>query len=157
MFIKEYAVFLREDIQEEEITYSEVVILFYQKDYEAIIFNLSRYELSSQYVLKTKNLIIRTYFELFLTDWDYLEILDSTLKAYEGSLYRNISFSEKIRDQHLSFISILKGLISRTQKKTPKKDTLLWLPRQLKRKNEAVGIRWFRERFLKEKERIGIA
>lgn len=145
IFIKQYQIFLPPGIRDNEAAYSEAILLFFQKSYEKVLSKLSDYVFSHQYKLKTKNLLSRTYFELYLQDFDYHELLFASLKNYENYLYRDEKFKETVIKPHLNFIQILKGLIHKVNTPNAKKETVSWLDSQLKKRTKTVCKNWFLE------------
>lgn len=144
-FIEKYQEFLPENIRDNEAAYSEATLLFFQKSYDKVLSKLSDYVFSHQYKLKTKNLLSRTYFELYLQDFDYHELLFASLKNYENYLYRDENFNEAVVKAHLNFIQILKGLISKVNSPLTEKDVMIWLESQLDKRAKIVCKNWFLE------------
>lgn len=147
-FEQKYSSYLPTNLQQEEITYSQSLVLFYQKQFEEVSFQLNNYEFSKRNILKTRNLMCRTYFELFLQNWDYHEILESTLKSYENFIYRTDWISKKSQEIHLNFIKVMKGLIPKVLKKKTTSDIAKWLGNELKQKEAIVAKRWLGRKFI---------
>lgn len=141
-FEKKYVSYLPIDLQQEEVAYSQSLVLFFQEQFEAVSFHLNNYEFSKRNILRTRNLICRTYFELFLQDWDYHEILDSTLKSYENFIYRNDWIAKDSKAAHLNFIKILKKLIAKVLKNEPANNISNWLAKELQQKQTILAKRW---------------
>lgn len=150
-FIQEYKKFLPENIRNSEAAYSEAILLFSQKSYEEVLSKLSNYVFSHRYKLKTKNLLCRTYFEMYQNDFNYYELIIAALKNYENYLYRNEDFNERIIRPHFNFIQILKGLIQKVNSPQYQIDTPLWLSSQLDKREKVVCRDWlveFKDRVL---------
>ena len=144
-FIQQYQEFLPENIRDNEAAYSEAILLFHQKSYMEVLSKLSDYVFSHQYKLKTKNLLCRTYFELYRQDFNYYELILASLKNYENYLYRNEDFSERITKPHFNFIQILKGLIQKMNNPQHEKETMSWLISQLNKREKVVCRDWLTE------------
>lgn len=122
-FIAGYAHLLPAEVRADEVAYSRSVILFTQKKYDAVVLGLSGYEFSLPYILKTRILILKTYFELFLQDEDtYTDLVFSALKSYENYLHRNDTFSPQYVAGHRNFIVVLRRLLHQMRSDTPRKE-----------------------------------
>jgi len=144
-FIERYQEFLPKSIRMNEAAYSEAILFFFQKSYGKVLSKLSDYVFSHQYKLKTKNLLSRTYFELYLQDFDYHELLLASLKNYENYLYRDEKFNEAVVKSHLNFIQILKGLVQKMSIPQAEKKAIIWLESQLNKRGKIVCKNWLLE------------
>ncbi len=147
-FIKEYNSYLREVIKTEETFFSGVLLNFYQQKYEMVIDQISDYSFSNPYKLKTRNILIRTYFELFLMDNSYFFVLTNTLTAFEVFLYKNKFFTKERTEPYLNLIKILKVLSKRISKGLKPESTQRWLHKQLRQKKDISGKQWLEDKFL---------
>ena len=141
-FIQKYQEFLPQSIRNNEAAYSEAMLLFFQKDYEKVLTKLSDYVFSHKYKLKTKNLLCRTYFELYQQDFNYYELILASLKNYENYLYRNENFSENIIRPHFNFIQILKSIVQKMNSPEYESSQISWLSLQLDKREKVVCRDW---------------
>lgn len=146
-FAKQYGIYLPENVRSDELIYCQAIGSFYQKNFEAVVHQFAEYSFSHQYALKTRNLLIRTYFELFLQNWDYYEILENNLLSFENFLYKNETYSLQLKAPYLNLIQILKTLIPKIMGQTPKKNLNDWLKQKLAKKQGIVSKNWLESRF----------
>ncbi|MCG8327384.1 MAG: hypothetical protein MI974_06850 [Chitinophagales bacterium] len=146
-FIEEYAYFLREEIRGEEVTYSNVLLNFYNGDYKEVIMKISDYSFSNFYKLKTRNILIRTHFEIFLNDKGDFGILMNALEAFESFLYKNTLFKKERLEPYNNLTQILKGLSTRILRNENAANIKEWLVIQLKERKNISGRQWLKERF----------
>lgn len=148
-FIDKYSAYLNKEYRVDEVAYCQSVVLFYKREFTSAIFQLSNYEFSNRYVLKTKNLISLTYFELFTNHKEtYFDLLESTLKTYENYLYRNASFNEKLLKPHLNFIQIVKGWMMKIQNNASLIEMVKWLEKQIGQRGGIANKKWLTERLI---------
>ena len=146
-FIKEYQAYLNPAIRKEESLFCTAVMNYYEAKFERIIENLSSYSFSKPYILKTRNILIRTYFELFLQDKDHYLQLENALHAFENYLYKNELFDSQRKEAYLHLIQILKGLSKRILQKIENLQLRQWLQKQLNNRQNISGKQWLQERF----------
>lgn len=144
-FIQKYKDFLPENIRDNEAEYSEAALLFSQKSYNEVLSKLSNYVFTHKYKLKTKNLLCRTYFEIYRHDSNYYELVLASLKNYENYLYRNKDFSERVIRPHFNLIQILKGLVQKMNTPRYQVETKIWLTAQLDKREKVVSKDWLIE------------
>ena len=149
-FIQNYAKYLPKKSRKEEVQYSSMVLLFHQKKFKEISLGHSNYEFSKRYLLKTKHLLSRTYFELFLQDRNYLDVLMNYLQTFESYLHRNDEFSNESCTSHLHFAQILKTLAKKESENIDSADIEIWLRNQLQKRPLIIGEKWLRKRLLKK-------
>ncbi len=151
-FIEDNAQFLPQEVREEEIRYSRAVVLFSQKKFDAVTLGLSDYEFSLPYVLKTQNLILRTYVELFLQDKEaYSVLVFGALKSYENFLYRDGTFSSKYVKNHFYFLALIRRLLHKITDAVPEKELHIWLHREVTEQPTVFAADWLKGLFAKGK------
>ena len=104
------------------------------------------YAFSPPYFLRSRNLLIRTYFEIYLQNKSEYQLLDNALRTLENSLYKNKAFSEIRIEPLLNLIQILRGLSTRVQKGTRKSSIKNWSFKQLENRKNTVSKNWLLEK-----------
>jgi len=141
-FIAKYIKYLPISIQQDELAYSNAIVYFYQKKYSAIISNISDYSFSQPYIIKTKMLLLCSYFEEFINDNDYFQVLNSNINSFENYLKRNKDWTDKVKKPHLNFCKVLKKLAKFYAKKTEQEEIKKWLLIELERRPIISGKTW---------------
>ncbi len=145
-FIETYSPYLKEENREEERLFSMLLLKFYQGDHETLIADISDYSFSTQYILRTRSLLIRSYFELFQKDSNYYKMLHSAIISFENYLYKNELFTADKIASNLNLIRTLKGLSKRMQEGKRDSQLVDYLVKQVKRRKRMVGKQWLQEK-----------
>lgn len=110
-FIHTYSPKLAEDRRENAVNLGNGYLRFAQKDFKQSISALRGVESSDiQYLLRLKSLSLRNYFELFLGDDSYYELVVYESKAFEKFLRRNVQISKNRVKAYLNFTSTLRRI-----------------------------------------------
>lgn len=130
-FIHKYKKYLDEIVQEDATTYSLAILDFHRQYFEEAIFHLLGKTFSKSYQPKVRMLTIRIYFEQFLCNTSYFELLISNIKAYEKFIQRDHFFSEKKLDHHLNTLKLLQKLAKKINSKEDTRKTKKWFLEEL--------------------------
>lgn len=141
-FIEKYAPLLNTSVREDEMYCSLALVNFYQKNYEKIILTITYRSFAPEYQLRSKNIQIRTYFELFLKDFNQLQILESTMLAYEKLLYRSDLYHPNKVQSHLDFVQLLKGLVKRVAQSTAPAKIRKWYKQSCQKRGKFIFKDW---------------
>lgn len=110
-FLKEYRPFLPASSQEEAYRLSLGLLFFYKKDYPDTIALLINYSFTpTLYILKSKALLLRTYFEQFMLDDSYYDLLIAQTYAFEKFVRRNETIAPNKQTAYLNFILSTRNL-----------------------------------------------
>ena len=143
-FIHDYNKFLPDNQRENAVTYNSALLYFYQKKYDNVISLLQQVEYEDYiYNISSKQILLRTYYEMELTD--PLFFLIDSFRAY---LYRNPKISTQIKESYSNFLTITKKL-ARTNKRDAK--TLNSLKEEINTKKNLASRSWIIEK-IAEKE-----
>lgn len=141
-FITEYSAYLPKDIQKDELIYSSAIVFFYQKKYPAVIDNIKEYSFSQGYIMKTRMLLLRSYFEEFTSDFSYAQLLMSNINSYENYLNKNEDWPNKVKKPYLNFCRVLKKMVKLYLKKTEQKKIETWLLTEIEKNPKIAGKGW---------------
>lgn len=148
-FIQSHVKYLPLEIREDELTYSNAVVYFSQKKFNEVIMNIAEYSFNQAYILKTKSLLIRSYFELFLLDDNYYQILESSLNSHEIYLRRNKFWIERLKTPELNFCKILKKLVKKIRKREKRKEIEKWFQNEIEKNYPLAAKSWLSSKLIK--------
>ena len=104
-FIDDYKLFLDEDERESATLLSMAFLYFNEKKYSKSIDLINQYSfIKPLNIIKSKTILIRSFFELFLTDDSYYEVLLAQTFSFEKHIRRNKDISTEKADGFLNFI-----------------------------------------------------
>lgn len=119
-FINKYATYLDPSISENAKVIATCYLYFFQKKYSAVLDLLPSYHPKHPYGnIQVKTLLIRIYFELYLQDKTYQDLLLSTCKSFEKYLKREVKMKQSKLLPFLNFLSFLHSLIRQLGKNNP--------------------------------------
>jgi len=108
-FMKDYQDSLNQNNKQDTITLCQGYLHFYKKNYAKLIDKILPYKFHQfRDNLGAKGLLLRSYFELFLLDNSYVEILMAYSNSFEKFLRRNESAAKNVIKEYLCFILILR-------------------------------------------------
>ena len=110
-FIKTYQSFLKPEIKSETLILVNACLSFSEQAYDKVLADLINYKaLNPTSTLTAKKLLIRSYFENYLLDSSYYDLLESTCLSFEKNLYRDhTNMSNRIK-ANLNFSTILRKI-----------------------------------------------
>lgn len=144
-FIEKYAPHLNMEGREDEVSCSLALVSYYQKDFKKVIFEAAKCSFKPRYFLRSRNILIRTYFEMFLLDNQDYPFLESAMKSFETHLYRNELFSKTATEPYMNLVKILRGLSSRIIEGQGKEELKDWLGQQLEQRPNVISINWLKQ------------
>lgn len=147
-FIKDYIKLLPLEIQEEEFLYSKASIFFQENKFYEVIDNISEYPFSSAYALKSKVLILKSHFEIYLKDSTYTLTLISSILAFESYLYRDKKRTKANKLPYINFCKILKKILILRIKKISKTVISKQIRKQVAVKKVIVSKNWLLEKVI---------
>ncbi len=104
-FIKEYTKALPQKIKQDVISLSFGLLYFYRKQFSESTNLLSSHTfLKPLYNLNSKTILLRSYFEQFLIDDSYYDLLIAQSNAFEKFIRRNDFISKSKKEPFLNFI-----------------------------------------------------
>ena len=126
-FIENYAKFLNAEKRENAKVLSLGYVLFHQKNYWGVIdLFLNQKFTTRPDLLRSKTLLLQSYFELTLEDDTFFELFHSYSKSYEKFIRRDTVFSEKRMNAYLNFILLVRRVLKL-------KANLLWNEKEKKK------------------------
>ena len=110
-FIDNYTCFLPDTIREDAICLSKALLCFNKKDYGATTALLLSYSfITPLYLLNAKTILLRTYFEQFVLDLSYYDLLIDQCAAFDRFVRRNVYISKKRKALYLNFIAFTRKI-----------------------------------------------
>lgn len=104
-FINEYNVYLPQSVKKSVTCLSLGLLKFHEKKYiEVIDLLLNQNFSNSLHGLNSKTILLRTYFELFLLDDNYYDLVLAQTQAFEKFIRRENSISKVKKQMFLNFI-----------------------------------------------------
>jgi len=120
-FIKAYRQYLPGAIQKDAYYLSLGLLFFYKQQYKDTVRLLLNKKFSNPlYTLKAKAILLRTYFEQFLLDESYYELLIAQTHAFEKFVRRNNAVSENRKEIYTNFILFTRTIGNAVLQKTVK-------------------------------------
>lgn len=117
-FINTYAQYLDEKYSKDIKTLSQAYLLFYQNNYKDLIEAISSYQFARLIdIQRAKSLLLRSYFDLFLSDNSYYSLFVSYANAYEKFLRRDAFTLETKIVLYLNLIKNLRKIAKLIQNK----------------------------------------
>ena len=118
-FIKTYRKHLPEAIQEDAYYLSLGLLFFHKQQYRDTVSLLLNKKFSNPlYILKAKAILLRTYFEQFLIDESYYELLIAQTHAFEKFVRRNKTISANRKEIYTNFILFTRTIANAVLQKT---------------------------------------
>lgn len=110
-FFKDHSKFLPQSLKDHALAISKGYLFFYQKEYSKAIDLLLNYPFDKTLdSIRSKGLIIRCYFELFLKDSSYYDLFTSFSISFEKYLSRDDIGSGNRIQLYLNFVKALRTL-----------------------------------------------
>lgn len=149
-FIETYIKYLPYSVRKEELYYSKAIVFFHQNDYVKSVFQLTRYSFTQRYILKTKLLLILSYFELYLNDLNP-QLLNSSIVAYERYLQRNKMWTKKVKLPYANLCTVIKKIIIKKDKIESQQQIEKWYRGEIKKNYPIQGKAWILEQLTKKR------
>lgn len=144
-FIKDYSKYLPRSTRMENKKISLSYLHFYKQEYEEAIDLL----VGASFIMEIPKTVARThlircYYELYLKDPSYYDVLYAEMDSFERYLRRRDELPKPKLDEHLHFLSFIKKVLSirNSKKLKPKqKDTL---HKELEQQEHTVSRSWLK-------------
>jgi len=120
LFVEEYAPFLEADIRQDCKTMALAMVRFNQSNYDQAIQLINEHSFFNLLIqMNTRVILAKAWFEKFVQDLEFYDLLVSQLDANEKFIRRNKVVSEPKKEENLNFflaVKLVAGLF--TEKKT---------------------------------------
>ena len=110
-FIEEYQNFLDENIRKDAVIMGLGQWHFQKGEYENVIELLNYSFKNPQDIFKSKSLLLRTWFEYFISDNSYYEMLINNIDAFEKYTKRSDKINERVKGALINFISYSRKIL----------------------------------------------
>lgn len=112
-FMNKYQYLLNAESKEDAVNMSMGLWYFERKEYEAAI-DIVQHDFKAPLdILKSKALLVRSWFELWIKNENYFDFLINQLNAFEKFVRRNKSLTPKLKEAYLKFIFYTKNIINK--------------------------------------------
>ena len=145
-FMDTFKMYLTPEISEDIYCYNLALLHFSKKEFEETLALMLNHSFTEKNQPKTRLTIIRTLFELFLLDGDYLEVLNTNIQSFEIFISRNTFFKKNALKPYLNCIQVIRGLAKRLSDKEDIAKIRVWLSNQTQSKAEIIAINWLLEK-----------
>lgn len=117
-FIEDYQIYLNEEIRDVSVNFNLSYLYFHQGHFLKTINILNQLKpIRTLDKILTKTLLIKSYFEVFVDDDSYEDILLSSIDAYEKFIRRDTQISDRNESIFLNFAKAVKKLTLFSSKK----------------------------------------
>lgn len=152
IFINDYKVYLAEEEREDAYVLSNAFLHFSEGNFSKTIDNLLLHSFEKPLpILKSKTLLLRSYFENFLLDDSYYELLLAHTYSFEKYIRRNRAVSEEKAKIYMDFIQFTRRFASEILEQKISKDLVNFLQENL----SLMYKKWFLQKIedLKNKKK----
>lgn len=113
-FIEAYRVFLPKSLRQDTTSLSLALLHFYKKDYESVLGILLNHNFQKPlFTLNAKTILLRTYFEQFIQEPSYFDLLIDQSFAFERFVRRNNFIAANKKLPFLNFILLTRKLANK--------------------------------------------
>ena len=144
-FIEQYQQFLHPDQRQDVAGFNRISIHFYQNQFEDALRFLATHQFSISFQPHIRIMEVRAYFELFLQNDSYYDLLVSKTNAAENYFKRNTFFSKTKLEPYLNVVRIIAKLVNKILAKESASELLTWLARE-KETRKINSINWLSKR-----------
>jgi len=146
-FIETYKNRLDEIIRNDAIALSKASLHFHMKEYSETIDLLNNHQFQQIFhQLKGRTLLIRTWFEQFLLNDDYYELLIAQLEAFEKLIRRNDIVASHKKEGYLNFILATKHLSDFISQNKPPGEIKMKMKKYLEESRKIILKKWIEEK-----------
>lgn len=111
-FIEDYKKYLPASTRKDTTSLSLGLLFFYKKEYNKTIDLLLNQTFANPlHILKSKSILLRTYFEQFLLDDSYFDLLILQSHAFEKFVRRNDAISRYKKESYLNFTLFIRKIV----------------------------------------------
>ncbi|MFK7772987.1 MAG: hypothetical protein AB8F94_12650 [Saprospiraceae bacterium] len=112
-FIQEYKKFLPDSVREDASCFGLGLLFFHKKEFSKTIDLILNHTFSKPLLtLQSKTILLRAYFEQYLIDNSYYDLLIAQTQAFEKFIRRNELISEIKKDRYLNFALFTRKIVS---------------------------------------------
>ncbi|MFN0216297.1 MAG: hypothetical protein ACKVT2_18715 [Saprospiraceae bacterium] len=142
-FVEEYAPFLEAEIRQDSKTMALVLISFNRSNYDQTIQLITEHHFFNLLIqMNTRVILAKAWFEQFIQNADYFELLLYQLDAIEKFIRRNNLASQQKKEEHLNFILATKHLAMFISDKKPAPEIRSRLEKYLNAGQRIVSRDW---------------
>lgn len=112
-FIQEYKKYLPDSVREDASCFGLGVLFFHKKEFTRTIELILNHIFSKPLqILQSKTILLRAYFEQYLIDDSYYELLIAQTHAFEKFIRRNELISELKKERYLNFVLFIRKIVN---------------------------------------------
>ncbi len=141
-FIENFQMYLEPRRKVETVSLALGGLLFEKKEYDRVIEEMQCSFKEPMDVIKSKALLIRSWFELWMKDQSYFDFLATQLETFEKFIRRDQSASENLKSGFLKFIGFTKKILSIERDKK----MLIDLYQEIEEQSNLVFKKWLFEK-----------
>lgn len=145
-FIESYKAFLDIENIKDTLLYYKGVVCYMKGEWDNALDYLNISSKKAIYPLRSRAIFIRSFFEKFLVDNSYLEILLSNIQSFETYLRRDIFFAEQKKIPHLNFLQILRLFARKVHTNDSSKSIKDWFNRKMATSTPILAKSWLVEK-----------
>lgn len=146
-FIHEYAPFLAADIRQDSKTMALAMLCFHRQDYDGTIDLIAEHQFSDLLLqIHTRIMLLKAWFEKFLQDAGYYELLLYQINAAEKFIRRNAVISRQKKEENLNFILATRHLAEFMQNKKPASEIRSRLEKYLDGTQRVLSRGWLKSK-----------
>jgi len=142
-FIHEYAAFLEDDIREEGTSIALALLYFHESYFDRTIEMIRERRFSNVILqMNMRLLLTKAWFEKFVQDHSYYDLLISQLETNEKFIRRNTVISKAKKEGNLNFFIIVKHLVEMFTNKRPTSDIRSWFEKRVSANQHVLAKEW---------------
>lgn len=112
-FIKDYKKYLPVQIREDATNLSLGFLYYHKKEYTQTLDLILNYTFSKPLlILQSRIILLRTYFELYLIDDSYFELVIAQTHAFEKFIRRNQLISNTKKERFINFVLFIRRIVN---------------------------------------------
>ncbi|MEM1320036.1 MAG: hypothetical protein AAGG75_07235 [Bacteroidota bacterium] len=145
-FIEDYQKYLDESIRQDMVLYNRGQLYFYQKDFEATIACLSAHNFKQSHFMRSRLMIIRATYELFLNTPSHYNLLMTRINTFEKYLYRRQRSYHPNLESCINATKIIKGISTRIFGGELKSRIKKWAREALEAEQKVMVREWLEQK-----------
>ena len=112
-FIEDYKKYLPRSVKDDATNFGLSLLFFHKKEFSKTIEIIVNHTFSKPLqILHSKTILLRAYFEQYLIDDSYYELLFTQTQAFEKFIRRNDLISELKKERYLNFVLFIRKIAS---------------------------------------------
>lgn len=150
-FIKNYEQYLETEVRLDAKILSLILLHFWKEDYEKVIDLTENHKFSlSVTEIKARTYLLRAWFEKFLLDDDWLELLLYKIKAFEQFSRRDKTLATSTKAGYLNFAKLISQFVLLKNKNTHPKEAWSILKIRIEKEPRLIAKKWFLDKLKEE-------